>query len=287
MKRYGALLSLQHRRTKVGLCLWSLIILLAILAPMISPHDPNQQDLQHALLPPVWFEQGQWSYLLGTNILGQCQLSQLLYGFQVAVIVALAAALLTALIGCLLGICAGYFGHLFEKIITSVVEMWMTFPAVVLALLIMVALSPGLTNIIIAIILVDWTRFCKVILNETKQLKQREFIAAARIAGASHLHIIAKDILPNLMPSIVVLISIELSIAVVVESTLAFVGISVQPEMPSWGGMIAAGLESVFTAPWLVLPPMLCIIFVVFVSTLLSDGLNQQKINGQMLGNKS
>lgn len=287
MKKYLALLSFQHRRTKLGLVLWFLIILTAILAPILSPHDPNQQDLQHALLPPVWFAHGQWSYILGTNILGQCQLSQLIYSFRVAVIVALTAAFLTAIIGCILGICAGYFGNIFEKVISFIVEMWMTFPAVVLALLIMVVLSSGLANIIIAIVLVDWTRFCKVMLNETKQLKQREFIAAARVAGASHTQVIFKDILPNLMPSIVVLISLELSVAVVVESTLAFVGISVQPEMPSWGGMIASGLESVFTAPWLVLPPMLCIIFIVFVSTLLSDGLNQQKMNEQISGSQS
>lgn len=266
---------LAEPRLLFGLVVLLLLAAVALCARWLAPHAPNEQDLLSTLLPPAWAAGGNANYPLGTDALGQCILSRLLYGARVTVIIATLAPLGAALIGCTLALLAGYRGGRVDWLIMRVVDIWMSFPAIVLALVLMVALSPGLGNVIAAIVLVDWTRFCRVIRSEVVVLRRREYIAAARIAGANHPRVILRDILPGVMPILISLISIEMGIAVVAEAILSFVGMSVEADVPTWGMMIADGLQNVFSSPWGLILPVLCIVITVLATTLLGDGLRR------------
>jgi peptide/nickel transport system permease protein len=266
---------LAEPRVLIGLSVLILLLLIALCAPWLAPHAPNDQDLLSTLLPPMWSAGGNPDYPLGTDALGQCILSRMIYGARVAMIIATVAPLGAALLGCVLALLAGYRGGWIDWLIMRVVDIWMSFPAIVLALVLMVALSPGLGNVIAAIVLVDWTRFCRVIRSEVVVLRRREYVAAARIAGANHPRVILRDILPGVMPVLISLISIEMGIAVVAESILSFVGMSVDASRPTWGMMIADGLQNVFSSPWGLILPVLCVVVTVLATTLLGDGLRR------------
>ncbi|CAN5167670.1 ABC transporter permease [soil metagenome] len=262
-------------RLIVGASLLLVLLAVALFAPWLAPHDPNEQDLLSVLLPPAWAPDGQSAYPLGTDGLGQCILSRLIWSSRIAVIIAFTAPLGAALIGTALALLAGYRGGRTEWLIMRLVDVWMSFPAIVLALVLMVALGPGLANVIIAIVLVDWTRFCRVLRADVVVLRRRDYISAARIAGARPLAIIARDIVPGIRATLISMISIEMGIAIVAESILSFVGMSVEPDRPTWGVMIADGLKNVFTSPVGLIAPVLCTVLVVLATTLLGDGLRR------------
>jgi peptide/nickel transport system permease protein len=267
--------ALGEPRVVLGLLLFLLLTLLALGAPWIAPHGPNEQDLLATLLPPAWAEGGDINYPLGTDALGQCLLSRLIYGARVTVIIALAAPLGAALLGSVLALLAGYRGGRTEWLILRLVDLWMSFPAIVLALILMVALSPGLVNVIVAIIAVDWTRFCRVIRADVVVLARKDYVAAARITGASHGQVVLRDIVPGILPTLIQLISLEMGIAIVAESILSFVGMSVEAHVPTWGMMIADGLKNVFASPWGLITPVLCTVLTVLATTTLGDGLRR------------
>ncbi|MBV4411936.1 ABC transporter permease [Enterobacteriaceae bacterium YMB-R22] len=270
---------LSNKRIILAVSLLLFIIAIALLAPWLSPHPPNAQNLQAALIPPVWEREGTWHYPLGTTILGECILSRLLYATRTAIEISLPAAAGCAIVGITPGILAGYFRGRTEKIVLASIELWMSFPAVVLSLLIVIVLSPGIASMVIAIVLIDWTRFCRVIHSKVSQLNARQFIIVARSLGATHRQIIINDIFPHLLKDIVMLFSIEMAVAVVVESTVSFIGVSVNPENPSWGALLAQGLDYAYSAPWVFIQPALCIISFVLICTLFSDGFSQNPAN--------
>ncbi|MDH1866524.1 ABC transporter permease [Pseudomonas chengduensis] len=260
-------------RLLLGGGIWLAFIALALTAPWLAPHDPNAQDLHHTLLPPMWSASGLTMYPLGTDLLGRCILSRLWYGSQVTVLVALCAALGAALLGTLLGLLAGYHQRWVDRSLMTLVDIWMAFPSVVLAMLLMVALGAGLLNVILAIVLVDWTRFCRVIRSETLVWRRQDFVQAARLSGASHWAVMMNDLLPILRPTLAVLISLEMATAIMAESILSFVGISVSSDTPSWGAMIAQALQSAFSAPWQLIPPIIAIVVSIFAAMLLGTGI--------------
>lgn len=273
-------------RLLLGSAVWLLLMVLALTAPWLGLHDPNAQHLQYTLLPPAWMTGGRADFPLGTDILGQCILSRLVYGARVAVAVAILAPLGAALLGTALGLLAGYLRGWTEKVIMTLVEVWMAFPSVVLAMLLMVALMPGFSNVILAIILVDWTRFCRVVRSEAIVWRSRDFIKAARLSGASHLSVMLHDLLPVIRPTLAVLISLEMATAIMAESILSFVGMSVGPDTPSWGAMIARSLDSVFSAPWQLVPPMAAIVVSIFAAMLLGTGLRFSRNEQTATGNE-
>jgi len=252
-----------------------LLAAVALLAPQLAPHLPNDQDLLYPLLPPAWAEGGNPDYPLGTDALGQCILSRLLYGAQVTAVIATLAPLGAALVGTAAALLAGYRGGRTDWLIMRLVDVWLSFPAVVLALVLMVALGPGLGNVILAIVLVDWTRFCRVIRSDVAVAARREYVAAARIAGAGHGAVVWRDIVPGIAPTLIALLSLEMGIAVVAESVLSFVGVSVGAQTPTWGMMVADGLANVFSAPAGLVAPVLCMIATVLASATLGDGLRR------------
>jgi peptide/nickel transport system permease protein len=270
----------------IGAALLLLIVAAALFAPLIAPHDPNAQDLLNPLLPPAWMSGGNGEFPLGTDSLGRCVLSRLFYGARVAVVVGTAAPIGAAMLGCVLALLAGYCGGGIDWAVSRGVDIWMSFPPVVLALILIVGLQPGVQNVILAIVLVDWTRFCRVIRSEAMVLAKYEYVAAARMAGATHLDVVLREIVPGVTPTVVTLLSTEIGIAVVAESILSFVGVSVPPQTPTWGAMVADGLTSVFEAPLGLLFPMISIAIVVFGANLLGDGL-RRTYDPQLLADRS
>jgi peptide/nickel transport system permease protein len=270
----GALPRLLHEpRVAIGMAILMLLVVVAALAPLLAPHDPNQQDLLHMLLPPFWEAGGDRQFLLGTDGLGRCVLSRLIYGARVAVTVGTIVPIGTVLLGTTLAIIAGYCGRWVDWLVSRIVDIWMSFPPVVLSLVLMVGLSPGLRNVILATVLVDWTRFCRVTRSAILGVMRLDYIASARIAGATHMQVMSRELLPAVFPTIITLVSIEIGIAVVVESVLSFVGVSVSPDVPTWGSMIADGLANVFQEPWGLAFPMMAIVAIVLGANMLGDGL--------------
>ncbi len=266
---------LREPRVLVGAALLSVLIVLAISAPWTAPYAPSNQDLMNALLPPVWVNGGNAAHLFGTDSLGRDLLSMAIYGARVAVYVGLVAPIGAALIGGVLAVTAGWCGGKTDWVILRVVEIWMSFPAVVLALVLIAALSPSVTNVIIALIFVDWTRFCRVLRAEVLVIRRRDYIAAARIAGSGSLRTILSDVVPGILPMLITLMSLEVGIAVVAECSLSFVGLSAQASVPTWGGMISDGLANVFSVPWGLILPVMCTVLTVLATTLLGEGLRR------------
>ncbi|TSH97175.1 ABC transporter permease [Verticiella sediminum] len=249
------------------------LALVAWLAPYLAPHGPNDQDLLATLLPPAWAPGGDPAYPLGTDALGQCILSRLIYSARVTVIIATSAPLGAALVGTAAALLAGYCGGRIDWLVMRLVDVWLSFPAIVMALVLMVALGPSIGSVIVAIVLVDWTRFCRVVRSEVLVARQRSYIPAARIAGARHHSVLWRDIVPGLVPTLIALVGIEIGVAVIAESVLSFVGVSVQADVPTWGRMLADGLADVFSAPIGLIAPMLCMVGTVFAASLLGEGL--------------
>ena len=260
-------------RLWVGAALVSVLVLTALLAPLIAPHDPLEQDLMSAQLPPAWVVGGDLAYWLGTDSLGRCVLSRLIYSARIAVAVALIAASLAAAIGIAFGLIAGSFGGWVDQATSRLIDVWMAFPPVLLSIVLAAVIGAGLTSVIAAIVVVDWTRFARVVRAETMVQLQRDYAAAARVIGLSRSGILRLEILPNLIPLVVTLLAVEMGIAILVEVILSFVGISVAGDTPTWGGMIAEGRQIVYQAPWIMALPIGCIISSVIGFNLLGDGL--------------
>lgn len=259
----------------VGLVLVLFAVLVACAAPLLAPHDPQAQDLLNMLLPPMWDSGGNASYPLGTDGLGQCILSRVIYGTRVAVIVAVSAASGSMLLGVFMAMLAGYFGGWIDRIIGYIVDLWMSFPPVVLALVLMVGLGTGVVNVILAIVLVDWTRFCRVVRSDVMVVRRRQYVVAARLLGFNHLKTIIVEILPAVMPLILTLFTLEMGVAVIVEAILSFVGLSVPADTVAWGMMIADSRNYLHEAPWSMLTPVLCIFVLVLGCNTLGDGLRE------------
>jgi peptide/nickel transport system permease protein len=267
--------SLRSARVLVALGLILCIGFCAAFASSIAPHDPSEQNLVSTLLPPAWAIGGDETFPLGTDSLGRCVLSRLIYGARTAMTVAVFASLGAMVIGSILAYVSGYFGGAIDWIIGRAVDVWMSFPPVILSLILMVGLGIGLDKVILAIVLVDWTRFCRVLRSEVLIVTRRDYVAAARLLGFTHWQTLVREVLPATMPLLITLISLEMAIAVVVEAILSFVGLGVKPDQPAWGQMIADARQYVYQSPWNLLFPVLAIFLTVTAFNLLGDGLRR------------
>ncbi len=250
-----------------------LLIVLALAAPLFAPKDPLDQNLILANVPPAGFAGAEPGYLLGTDDLGRDVLSRIIYGTRVSLTVAFVAAGLACLIGSLLGLLAGFLGGFADALISRLVDLWMAFPPVLLSILLIAVIGTGLHSVIAAIVVIDWTRFCRVVRTETKSQAQMDYVVAARSIGFSGRAILFREILPNLMPVLIALLTLEMGIAVVVEAILSFVGLSVSSDTPTWGGMIAEGRQVVHEAWWVLAAPLAALFATVVAFNQLGDGL--------------
>ena len=266
----------------IGLRLWlsggwlALLFIGAIFAPLIAPKDPLMQDLFLGRLPPFWMAGTEPGFLLGTDSLGRDVLSRILHGARLAIIVALAAGTLTCLIGATLGLIAGYYRGWPDRIISRFVDIWMAFPPVLFAILLIAVLGPGLSSIIIAIVVIDWTRFARVIRAEAMGQGAMDYIASAQVAGRTRFGTMMTEILPNVLPTIVALLTLEMGIAVIVEAILSFVNLSISTDSPTWGGMIAEGRTSVHQAWWVLVFPLVTLFLTVLSFSQRGEGLKDR-----------
>ena len=248
-----------------------LLLLAALFAPLLSPFDPLEQDLLIATAPPL-MEPGHY---LGTDSLGRDVLSRLIHACRIALTVAFVASILAGLLGTLLGLVAGYFGGWWDTIISRLIDIWMAFPPVLLSILLVAVLGSGLHSVIVAIVVIDWTRFARVVRVEAQQQAKLEYAEAATALGMGRAAILFREILPNIIPVVLVLLSLEMGIAVIVEAILSFVGLSVSTDTATWGGMIAEGRQIIYQAWWVLVFPLATLFLTVLAFNQLGDGLRQ------------
>lgn len=267
--------ALRSGRILVGGTIVLAVAVIAIFAPWLAPNDPQEQDLFGNLLPPAWDPLGDPKYPLGTDGLGRCILSQLFYGARVAMVVAIIASTGAMLIGVTLAHIAGYFGGWVDGLITRLVDLWMSFPPVVLSLILMLGLGVGVSNVILAIILVDWTRFCRVVRSDVLVVRQRDYISAAHLLGFGHFRTLSREVLPSVMPLVITMMALQMGISVVVEAILSFVGMSVEADISAWGVMVADARQYMYQSVWGLIFPVLAITITVLGFNLLGDGLRR------------
>ena len=266
----------------IGLRLWlsggwlTLLVLSDVFAPLIAPKDPLMQDLFLGRMPPFWMEGSEPGYFLGTDSLGRDVLSRMLYGARLALIVALVAGTITCVIGATLGLIAGYYRGWPDRIISRFVDIWMAFPPVLFAILLIAVLGPGLMSIIIAIVVIDWTRFARVVRAEAMSQGAMDYVASAQVAGRTRFGTMLTEILPNVLPTIVALLTLEMGIAVIVEAILSFVNLSISTDSPTWGGMISEGRTSVHQAWWVLVFPLITLFLTVLSFSQLGEGLKDR-----------
>lgn len=269
-------------RRRAGLRLWlsglwlALVAVAALLAPWIAPKDPLMQDLFLGRMPPFWMAGSEPGFWLGTDSLGRDVLSRIIHGAQVALTVALVAGTLTALIGAALGLMAGFLRGWVDLVISRMIDIWMAFPPVLFSILLIAVLGPGLISIIIAIVVIDWTRFARVVRAEAMTQGAMDYVASARVAGRGRIGTMVVEILPNVLPTITVLLTMEMGIAVIVEAILSFVNLSISTDDPTWGGMIAEGRASVHQAWWVLVFPLVTLFLTVLAFSQLGEGLKDR-----------
>ena len=249
------------------------LVLVALLAPVISPHSPTEQSLPDKLKPPAWQEGGSAKHLLGTDVLGRDVLSRLFHGARVSLMVTAAALLAGGGIGLTIGIISGYAGGRVDSLLMRVVDATLAFPTILIALLLAVSLGQGLRTMIMAIAVILWARFARVVRGEVLTVKARDFVALARVRGCSRWRIMAVHILPNVMNTFMVLLSLHIGFVILLEASLSFLGAGIPPPTPSWGQMVADGRGHIAGAWWLSFPPGAAIMLVVLACNLFGDWL--------------
>ncbi|MEQ9815164.1 MAG: ABC transporter permease [Azospirillaceae bacterium] len=262
-------------RVVIGGTVVLLLLVVALLADLLAPADPLRQDLLFFYLPPFWMEGAEPGFWLGTDSLGRDILSRLIHAARIAVTVAVIAASATAVIGTTLGLLAGFYGRWIDTIVSRLIDIWMAFPPVLLSIVLVAVLGAGLHSVIIAIAVIDWTRFARVVRAEVMVQREQDYIASAMVIGLSRWRTLTGEILPNVLPLLLTLFTLEMGIAIIVEAILSFVGLSLASDFPTWGGMIAEGRQVINQAWWLMAFPVAVLIVVVIALNMLGDGLRQ------------
>ena len=264
---------LGHKGLMAGLILLTCVVLIALLAPLISPHDPYAQDLTKRLVPPIWFERGTWLHPLGTDNLGRDYVSRVAYGARISLLIGLAVMVVSGLIGTTLGLLAGYFGGRTDLVITFILTARLAVPVVLVALAV-VAMAGGSLFVVIAVLgLLKWDRFAVVMRAATQQVRSLDYISAARSVGSTTPRIILVDVLPNVAPQLIVVATVEAASAILLEAALSFLGLGVQPPLPSWGLMISEAKAYMFFSFWLIAIPGAALASLVLAINLVGDGL--------------
>ena len=249
------------------------LVAVALLAPILAPQDPLAQDLFAARLPPFWMAGGDAAFVLGTDSLGRDVLSRIIFGSRIALTVALISGVLTCVIGAGLGLLAGFWRGWVDVVVSRFIDIWMAFPPVLFSILLIAVIGPGVGSIILAIVVIDWTRFARVVRAEAMVQGAMDYIASARVAGQGRMATMVREVLPNVLPIIVVLLTLEMGIAVIVEAILSFVNLSISTDDPTWGGMISEGRASIHQAWWVLVFPLVTLFLTVLSFSQLGEGL--------------
>jgi peptide/nickel transport system permease protein len=257
----------------ISLLLIVALILVALLAPVLTPHSPIEQSLPKKFLPPFWQHGGSLEHPLGTDMFGRDMLARLFYGARVSLVVIAASLPLGSGVGLFIGLLAGYVGGRLDTLLMRIVDAALAFPTILFALLLAITMGQGLRTLMIAIGLLLWARFARVMRGEVLALKTRDFVALAQVRGCSHWRIMTAYILPNVMNTFMVLLTLHVGVVILAEASLSFLGAGIPPPTPSWGQMVAEGRGKITSAWWVSLIPGLAITLVVLVFNLFGDWL--------------
>ncbi|MCC7272353.1 MAG: ABC transporter permease [Alphaproteobacteria bacterium] len=259
--------SRRNKAAALGGLLVVLVMLSALLAPWLAPHDPLEQSVLNRLDPPSA------EFLLGNDPYGRDILSRILWGGRVSLFVSTSAVLIALVVGSAIGILSGYVGGPFDRVVMAMMDVLLSFPSLIMGLLVVAMLGPSVGNLIFAIGLTAVAPFARIARAPTLVIKEREFVEAGRAMGFSHLRIMGVHILPNVASEVLVMGSLWLATAIRTEASLSFIGLGVRPPTPTWGGMIREGFENILDAPWLAVFPSIAILLVMLGLNLLGDGL--------------
>ena len=246
---------------------------IAVIAPLLMPHDPFAQDLAARFIPPAWMEGGSRDHLLGTDQLGRDYLSRLILGARISMMIGLSTVLVSGFIGTTLGLLGGYFGGWVDRVVMFIVSCRLAIPLILVALTVVSIVGSSLLVVMLTLGLLLWERFAVVSRSATQQVANLDYVAAAWAAGCSRPWIILREILPNIVHHLVVIATIEMAIAILLEAALSFLGLGVPPPLPSWGLMIAEAKDYMFFKPWVIEIPGLALLILVLGINLLGDGL--------------
>ena len=263
----------QNRGAVAGLVVFVLLVLTAVFAPLIAPHDPTEQFRDALLVPPFWEQGGRADFLLGTDAVGRDMLSRLIYGAQYSLFIGIVVVAIALTGGIVIGLVAGFYGGWVDSVIMRVMDVVLAFPSLLLALVLVAILGPGLTNAMIAIAIVYQPHFARLTRAAVMSEKAREYVSAARVAGASNLRLMFRTILPNCLAPLIVQATLSFSSAVLDSAALGFLGMGAQPPASEWGTMLAEAREFILRAWWVVTFPGLAILISVLAINLMGDGL--------------
>jgi peptide/nickel transport system permease protein len=265
----------RHWGLLIGCGILLMIVLMALLAPLVAPHDPYDQQLARKLIPPIWHASAKttWTHPLGTDQLGRDYLSRLLYGAQISLLIGSSAMLISGVIGTLLGMVAGYFGGRVDMVVSFLVTTRLSMPIVLVALAVVSLVGSSLSVVIWVLGLLMWDRFAVVMRSATQQIRAREFITAAQALGCSTPRILFTEVAPNVLNHLIVVATLDMAQAILLEAALSFLGLGVQPPTPSWGLMVSEAKGLMFFDPWLITIPGIALFLLVLAINMLGDGL--------------
>ncbi|MGB3500523.1 MAG: ABC transporter permease [Mesorhizobium sp.] len=281
MFRGTGIIDVRRTFALIGLFIVLATILVAIFAPFVATHDPFVQNLEARVVPPAWMEGGSSEHLFGTDQLGRDYFSRLVYGARISMTIGLLTVLISGAIGISLGVVGGYFGGRIDNIVMFIITSRLSIPLILVALTVVALVGTSLTVVILTLGFLLWERFAVVARTTTMQVRNREFIDAARAAGASLPHILLREIIPNILPHLVVVATLEMAIAILLEAALSFLGLGVPPPLPSWGLMIAEARDYMFFTPWIITIPGIALFILVFGINLFGDGLRDLMAGGR------
>ena len=263
---------LGHQGVLIGVTIVAAVILIALSAPLIAPHDPYHQDLMNRLVPPVWDARGSWEHIFGTDHLGRDYLSRLIYGARISLLIGIGAALISGVIGTFLGVAAGYFGGRVDMVVTFLITVRLSMPVVLVALAVVAIVGGSLQVVITVLGLLLWDRFAVVMRSSTLQIRSMDYVAAAEAVGCSTTRVLMTEIMPNVVNNLIVIATLEIAHAIILEAALSFLGLGVQPPLPSWGLMVSEGKDMMLFEPWLITIPGVALFLLVLAINLLGDG---------------
>ena len=262
----------RHSFTLLGAAIVGLAVFVAIFAPWLAPHSPFAQNLDNRLVPPLWMG-GQPGHLFGTDQLGRDYLSRLIYGTRISMVIGVFTVVTSGLIGITLGLLGGFYGGRTDDVVMFLITCRLSIPIILIALTVVALIGSSLTIVILTLGLLLWDRFAVVARTATMQVRNLDYIAAAEAAGASRAHVLLREVLPNIANHLIVVATLEMALAIMLEASLSFLGLGVPPPLPSWGLMIAEAKDYMFFSPWVIMIPGIALFVLVLGINLLGDGL--------------
>lgn len=257
----------------IGTAIVCFVVVAALVGPTLVPHDPFAQDLLNRLVPPMWMEGGSAQHVLGTDQVGRDYLARLVFGARISLLIGLSTVIVSGLIGTTLGVVGGFFGGRVDDLVTFIVTCRLAVPLILVALAVVSLIGSSLLVVVVTLGLLLWERFAVVARATTSQVRNLDYVAAARAAGCSRGYILLREVLPNIINPLIVVATLEMALAILLEAALSFLGLGVPPPLPSWGLMIAEARDYMFFQAWVIVIPGLALLIFVLGINLLGDGL--------------